>query len=464
MTRADRPKSLTLLLLLCTALAAGCSETEPDVPVETTEITETEILWDRYGVPHVYAVDSDELFYAFGWAQMESHGDLILRLYGESRGRAAEYWGSEHLEQDEWIRTVGIPTRAREWYQAQTPQLRGFLDAFARGMNDFADKHADRIGEEVRAVLPVQPDDSLALSHRVIHFEFVTSPRSTQSLERALGRAAGSNAWAVGPSRSASGNAMLLANPHLPWSGFYLWYEAHLVSPDLEFYGACLVGQPFMAIGFNRHLGWTHTVNTHDGADHYALELAGKGYRWDGKVQEFQRREETILVKQEDGSLREHRLEVLSTVHGPVVARRGRRAVALRLVGLYETDLIQQYWDMARATSLEEFETALARLQMPMFTVIYADREGHVLSLFGGLTPRRPAGDWNWFSLVPGNTSRTLWTEFHGYEELPRVVDPPSGWVQNANEPPWTTTLPYQVKADGVVVWSGEVKCVMCPG
>lgn len=65
-----------------------------------------EILWDKWGVPHVSAKDTQSLFYAFGWAQMQSHGNLLLRLYGESRGRAAEYWGQENYESDKWVRTM----------------------------------------------------------------------------------------------------------------------------------------------------------------------------------------------------------------------------------------------------------------------------------------------------------------------------------------------------------------------
>jgi acyl-homoserine-lactone acylase len=97
---------------------------------------------------------------------------------------------------------------------------------------------------------------------------------------------------------------------------------------------------------------------------------------------------------------------------------------------------------MARARNLAEFEAALKRLQLPMVTVMYADRAGHILHLFGGRTPVRPAGNWDWDGIVPGDTSATLWTQTHPYDELPRVLDPASGWLQNANDPPWTTTFP----------------------
>lgn len=73
----------------------------------------TELLWDTYGIPHIYAKDSKSLFQSFGWAQMQSHGNLLLRLYGQARGRASEYWGKEYLESDRWVRTMGVPSTLR---------------------------------------------------------------------------------------------------------------------------------------------------------------------------------------------------------------------------------------------------------------------------------------------------------------------------------------------------------------
>jgi acyl-homoserine-lactone acylase len=81
-------------------------------------------------------------------------------------------------------------------------------------------------------------------------------------------------------------------------------------------------------------------------------------------------------------------------------------------------------------------------LQMPMFTTVYADRDGHILHLFGGRTPVRPAGVDDWSGIVPGGSAATLWRETHPYRDLPRALDPASGWLQNANDPPWTTTFP----------------------
>ncbi len=400
-----------------------------------------EILWDTWGVPHVFGKDVESMGRAFGWAQAASHGNLLLRLYGQARGRGAEYWGEQYLATDRWVRLNGIPARARRWYDSQPPAFRRYLDAFAAGVNAYAAKHGDRIEAAVKVVLPVDAIDVMAHTQRVIHFTFVSRPLGAEQLNQ-FWQPAGSNAWAIGPTRSAGRNAMLLANPHLSWSDLYLFYEAHLVAPGVDVYGASLVGFPGPGIGFNSNLGWTHTVNTLDGSDHYELTLAEGGYRWDGAVRPFESEEQTIRVKGAGGAMREEKLLVRRSVHGPVIAERPGKALAMRVVGLDQPGLLHQWWDMGRARNLREFEAALKRLQIPMFTVMYADREGHILHLFNGRVPVRPKGEWNWQRIVPGDTSATLWTDTHPVEELPRVLDPPSGWLQNANDPPWTTTFP----------------------
>lgn len=446
--RWRRPLPPMLALLFALLVCIGARVTPGALPESPARSAGTEILWDSWGVPHIYGADSEGLFYAFGWAQMQSHGDLILRLYGQARGRAAEYWGPKYLQSDQWVRTVGIPTRARGWYEAQSPAFRKYLDAFAAGMNAYGRRHADLIADDVGMVLPVSATDVLSHVQRVIDFSFVTSPQAVAFGTRQWQPTGGSNGWAISPAHSASKHAMLLANPHLLWSDFYLFFEAQLSGPAYEAYGATLVGFPVLGIAFNDHLGWTHTVNTHDGQDLYELTLAEDGYRWEGKVHAFETEEQVLKVKQNDGAMRDEKLVVRRSIHGPVVAERGGKAIALRSVGLDAARMCEQWWDMARARNLREFEAVLRRLQIPTFTILYADRDGHILHLFGGQTPVRPKGEYNWSGIVPGDTPATLWTKFHSYEELPRVVDPSSGWLQNANDPPWTTTFPRALDAD----------------
>lgn len=455
-------------LLLSLAFTACTPTTQP--ATTTSGPTTAEILWDEWGIPHIYAGSDEAMFYASGWAQARAHGDLLLRLYGTSRGRAAEYWGAEQVDSDRWVHTVGIPGRAEAWVEAQSDEARGMLEAFVAGINAYAASHPDALDDSVEGVLPVTPVDVLAQVQRSIHFTFMAHPLRTRYVgerwkaERADRQAdlpsaappelmAGSNAWALSPSRSASGNALLLANPHLPWDDLFIWFEAQWTSPDFDSYGATLVGFPTPSIAFNDFLGWTHTVNTLDATDVYELTLGSGGidggYVFDGEVKPFETSTVTIQTKADDGSFSEEELTVRSSVHGPVFAHDDAGALALRVAGLDQPGLLDQYLAMNRATNLAEFEAASSRLQMPMFTTMYADRDGRVMHLFGGRIPVRPQdADYTWDAIVPGDTSATLWTETYAYEQLPKVVDPESGWLQNANDPPWTTTFPRALDPD----------------
>lgn len=407
----------------------------------------TEILWDTYGIPHIYGNNAQGAFQAFGWAQMQSHANLLLRLYGQARGRAAEYWGEEYLDSDKWVLSMGVPKRAIAWHKAQSAAFRSYIKAFADGINTYAKQHPDLIDPEVKVVLPVTPEDVLSHLQRVLLFTFVVDPGRVAQMSQ-TNSAPGSNAWAIAPKRSASGKAMLLANPHLPWGDLFLWYEAQITAPGIDAYGATLVGIPVLAIAFNDNLGWSHTVNTHDGWDAYELKLQKDGYLFDGKVRPFETASFPLKVKK-NGSLREQIFTVKSSVHGPVVSQKDGKALAVRVVGQDSFGILAQWWDMAKANNLNQFQKALQTLQLPMFTVMYADREGHIMHLFNGQVPVRQQGDFTyWQSIVPGDTSKTLWTKVHPYRDLPKVIDPASGWLQNANDPPWTTTFPTAIKAE----------------
>jgi acyl-homoserine-lactone acylase len=434
-----------------------------------------EILWDRYGVPHVYAADRESMFYAHGWAQMRNHADLLLRLYGESRGRAAEYWGGqENLQLDRWVHLNGVPERAKSWYDAQDPQFRKYLDEFARGINDFAAKNPAGISPEYRVVLPVTGLDVIQHPLRAVHYGYMGSrARMTNEVNVFLKRqssavgaqlklspttgattemtdeqrdemAAGSNTWAIGPSRSASRNAMLIINPHLSWGNtFYRYMQVHLVGPNFDQVGAPQVGFPVAVVGFNRNTGWGRTVNTIDTVDFFRLTVKDGQYVFDGSLRAFEREARTIRVKQPDGSLREERIDIRRSVHGPVVYDENGVAVAMRVAGLDRPKMLEQWFRMGEARTLEEFQSALRMMSVPMWHANYADDRGHIMFVFDGLVPRRRRHDFQyWTGVVPGDTSETLWTEYLSFDELPKSIDPANGWHQNANEPPWLMTLP----------------------
>jgi acyl-homoserine-lactone acylase len=408
----------------------------------------TEILWDEWGTPHVYARDAEGVFRGFGWAQMHNHGNLLLRLYAQARGNAAEFGGPEYLQSDRAARIMALPERGREWYAAQTPAFRRNIDAFAAGVNEYAATFSERLDDTFKPMLPLTGADVMAHVARDM-FIFVSGESGCSDALPAGALSgtgsAGSNAWAIGPSRSAGGNAMLLANPHLNWAGEHIMFEAHLVAPGYDLYGTALAGFPTITIGFNDRLGWTHSNNPIDACDLYELTPAEGGYRFDGQVRPFETRTETLRVRDADGTSHEEAITLRRSVHGPVVEHDGR-LLAIRIASVGQTSaagLVEQWWEMGRAQNLTEFQAALKRNQLPLFNVIYADRDQHVMAFFGGQVPVRPSGyTGSWRGIVSGDTSATLWTAVHPYEELPGVIDPPGGYVQNSNSSPWSYTFP----------------------
>jgi acyl-homoserine-lactone acylase len=401
-----------------------------------------DILWDTYGVPHIYGTTIQAMYYGFGWSQMHNHGNLIAKLYGQARGKAAEYWGSNYLIRDKEIHLFNIPALAKAEYGEQNPEFRTYLDAFTRGINDYVSAHPEAISQENKQVFPIGPEDVLAHCIRVIFTEFVAG----EDIGHVAMMRPGSNAIAIAPSRSSAGAAMLLANPHLAWAGLFTFFEAHLQAAGFEAYGASLVGFPVLSIAFNEHLGWTHTVNPIDACDRYELSLKGVGYLLDSAVLPFEKRSIVLKVRQPDGTLTDQAITLNYSKQGPVFEGSGNKAFAIRIAGMANPDILYQWHRMALARNWKEFETALKMMQLPMFNVIYADQAGNILYFFDGNLPERPEFDWKfWHGAIDGTLSKYIWNRNLAYEDLPKLLNPRTGFVQNANDPPWNCTYPAEL-------------------
>jgi acyl-homoserine-lactone acylase len=400
----------------------------------------TEILWDNYGVPHIYANTNKEMYYAFGWAQMNNHANLLLQIYGQARGRAAEYWGADWLVSDKEVLLYDLPAKAKDIYKKQAAEYKSYIDAFVKGINDYANDHPGAIDKEMKVVLPVTGEDVFANIQRTVYRFLTASERAaTETLFQP-----GSNALAIGPSRSASGHAMLVINPHLPWKpDFTSQFEANLNTPSLHAYGVTMIGMPLLFLAFNDHLGWTHTVNTLDASDRYQLTLQGNGYLLDGATVLFDKNSKLIKVKQGDRTMKEEKMEIKISKHGPVMGEKDNKAWVVRIAGLENDKLFEEYHKMISARNFSEFESALKMMQIPMFNLLYADKDGNIFYLFNGNLPKRPEGNFAyWRGTVDGTRSTLIWNETLSYDELPKVLNPPTGFLQNANEPPWNCTYP----------------------
>lgn len=404
----------------------------------------TEILWDRYGIPHIFAGDHASLFYAYGYAQMEGHAELLLRLYAQARGRAAEFYGESYLESDRWVRVNGIPETAKQWAAQQSPEFAPLLRSFVAGLNAWGAEHGDSLSVPARAILPLTVEDVLAHGLRVIHYDWIVNPAKIATrLRRANLDVHGSNEWAIAPARSASGHALLLSNSHLEWGDMHTYFEVQLQAPGVTSYGAVWIGFPTLRQCFTDWLGWTQTTNSPNEGDLYRLKLQDGGYVLDGKVRQFEVQKQVIRVRQKNGALRDETLTVRRSVHGPIVVDRDGMAIALRVSGLDRPRLFEQFWKMGLARNLDQFQDAMRIQQLPLFNTAYADRDGHIMYLYNAAPPVRARGDYAfWAGVVPGDQSDLIWTKIHPYEDLPKVIDPPNGFVQNCNDTPWTSAYP----------------------
>lgn len=208
-----------------------------------------------------------------------------------------------------------------------------------------------------------------------------------------------------------------------------------------------MVGIPNLQIAFNDYLGWTHTVNGVQPWTGFEVDLASENsYYYDGAILPITTETITYRVKQVIGYRTETVINEF-TIHGQIMARAEGKVLVKRLAGFDDNlrpDAIKQWWDMGRARSLAEFNAVMSQLQVPMFYTIVTTRDDDIMLNFNGWVPKRSYGGTyaDWAVPVNGSTSATWWSDVHPWEELPTIINPPSGFVQNANEPPWTATFP----------------------
>ncbi len=440
------------------------------------------ILWDNYAVPHIYGPDIPTVIKGLGYAAMENHAETVLSNVALARGRYAEYFGAgpnnSYVAGDELVRIEGIPNRAVRWLQQGGATQQQYIQAVCDGANEYAQRYGSTIPPQLQKILPLVPTDVTALEQYTIWFNFLTETSNVPNLEAnwlatgSLGTPPqnpaiprnGSNGWAIGPAKlvPGNGNAILMGNPHLPWGvnappgglGIYQWMEANLVvgnpnSPTLNAQGVTFVGAPFIGIGFNDYLGWTHTNNTIKNADLYQLTLdsTGNNYLYAGQYYPLVHSTDTIQVLQADGTtLLPQTVDIYNAIQGPVIAfNSGRtKALALRVPGLAQNSLVTQYWDMITATSLKQFMAAESQLQMPFFNTMYADKSGKIFYLFGGGQPDRSASNMpflNYEMILDGTNPALVWTQTLPFSKLPQAINPTDGFIANSNNPPWNTAF-----------------------
>ena len=438
----------TLLLADTTPAGSSAPTVAPLTAAEEVEARRlaqgVTIYRDSWGVPHIHGQSDRHVLFGFAYAQAEDFFWQVEDTYILSLGRYSEVHGPKGLNSDTLNRAFEVVPKSRAAYRELEPEYQELCGAFALGLNYYLATHPET---KPRLITHFEPWQMLAFGRQVfLELTFRYTRLSNNFLPRSHNQvwaASGSNGWAIGPKRTASGGTMLFVNPHLPWFGFSQMYEAHLKSDEgWSFAGATMYGNCVPTMGHNEHLGWTYTTNEPDVADVWRVTFDDPEhplrYRYGEGYREATEWGETIKIKQ-GNRLVNRVVKFRKTHHGPVVVKEDdEHYLAAQIAGMESARMMRQQLECVRARNYLEFQQALEMQQFPVMNVIYADNAGNIMFLYNGLVPKRDP-QFNWSRPVDGSDPRTEWQGLHAVKDLPRVFNPSDGYVQNCNSSPFTT-------------------------
>ncbi|MEM8946086.1 MAG: penicillin acylase family protein [Planctomycetota bacterium] len=434
------------LLLLMMSLHADASQ----VGDSEALARQVKIHRDAFGVPHIFGRTDESTFFGFGYAQSEDYFWQVEDAYILALGRYAEIHGPKGLNSDKLNRAFEIVTRSKRDYAALDATSQRLYSAFVAGINYYLETHPN---VRPRLITKFEPWHVLAYyRHIALELSFRFTGLSSEYLPRRnphVWAASGSNGWVIDGKRTASSSSMLLANPHMPSFGFAQLAEAHLRSDGggtqepWNFVGAGFYGCPTLALGHNERLGWTLVTNQPDIADTWRINFNHSSdplaYEYDGDYRKADAWTETIRVRKARG-MDDRKFEFRKTHHGPIVAAENDGArLAARICGIFETIPLRQSLHMMRASNLEEFREALGLMQILYMNVLYADCDGNIQFVYTGRVPRRNP-NFDWSRPLDGSDPATEWLGYHSLDELPQVVNPAAGFLQNCNSTPLMVT------------------------
>ncbi len=447
------------------------------------------ITRDAMGIPTIAARNDADAAFALGYVHAEDRlfqMDLRRRF---AAGRLAEWFGAPAVDSDRMMRTLGLARAAERQYEVLPREVQAGLKAYAAGVNaylrdrrsalpleyyllraepepwrptdtliagklmawllagnyrsELVHAHvAERVKpEELPILYPAYPKDGpVVLGDLAPIYRALPLDRLIALMPAIEDPARASNNWVVDGSHTVSGKPILANDPHLELQIPGFWYLARLVTPDHTVSGGTIAGSPVVIIGQNERIAWGFTNTGSDVSDLFIEKIdpddAGK-YLTPTGPQPFVTRKETIGVRGADPV----EITVRETRHGPVVSdlagfappsAEPGYALALQATYLMDGDRTPQaFWEMNRATDWPSFYRALAKFDAPEQNVVYADVDGHIAFAAPARVPIRAKGD-GWMPM-PGWTGEYDWTGFVPFDELPQVVDPPSGRIVTAN-------------------------------
>ncbi|HYX82371.1 MAG TPA: penicillin acylase family protein [Gemmatimonadales bacterium] len=433
---AVRSGSLRLLFattLVCTAISVLHAQQGRDVARWKRQAKDVTIIRDDWGIAHIYGkTDADAVFGA-EYAQAEDDFNRIETNYLNALGRMAEAEGAAALFQDLRQRLFIDPDSLRAEYRTSPSWLKKLMDAFADGLNYFLFKHPE---VKPRVITHFEPWMALSFTEGSIggdierisvrdlaafYGDSAAATRTSGDGDPLDSDPSGSNGIAIAPRLTANGHALLWINPH---TSFYFRSELQMVSEEgLNAYGAATWGQFFIYQGFNARAGWMHTSSGVDNIDEFLTAQPGRA------------RSITLAFKTDSGLARKT-FTVYDTPHGPVVRKDGDRFVSVSLMNRHVNALLQSY-TRTKARDLAAFRQIMELHTNSSNNTVFADASGNIAYFHSNYIPRRDTS-LDWSKPVNGDNPAANYRGVLSFDETPNVVNPPSGWVYNSNNWPWS--------------------------
>jgi len=404
------------------------------------------VIRDQWGVPHIYGDTDADAAFGLAWAHCEDDFEDIQLTFMGTKNLLGRQIGPRGALFDYGMQFLEIDSIVTSRYESDLSlAFRNVLKGYAQGVNRFAALHPKKVIR--KQVFPITGHDIIKM------YTFNTSlmaglgmaikaVRDDKVAEYTTINDLGSNAIAVSPEQMIDEKGYLLVNTHLPIEGQRAWYEAHINSNEgWNMLGALFPGGVTAFIGTNPHLGWCHTFNFHNFGDVYLLKINPKNksqYEYDGEWRNFRTGKAKLVVKLFGQPIPVKR-KLFFSEYGPVYKSRSGDYYAFRFPGYTDIRAAEQWFNMNKASNLNEFEAALSMEAVPLFNTVYADIEGNILLHSGGKVPRRDPG-LDWQQPIVANTSAYKWEAFLDYEELPTIKNPACGYVYNANQTPLEAT------------------------
>lgn len=442
-------KKILLLLLLPVQLLAQ--------PFSSSEISKWEkqakqvtIIRDNWGIPHIYGKTDADAVFGLLYAQCEDDFKRVEMNYIEKLGRMSEIKGEAELQNDLYIKLIIDSADAVADYKKSPLWLQKLMNAYADGINYYLYKHPDVKPALLNRFKPWFPllwtDGSIgAIStgdiseSDVKNFYLGGETPSVAKKDFFEEQITGSNGFAIAPSKTESGNAILYINPHVT---FYFRPEVHMVSEEgLNVYGAVTWGQFFIYQGFNEHCGWMHTSSNVDVADLYAEKINKQNNSLFYEYNKTQRPVTQKLIPlryKKDNQLQTKIITTYYTHHGPIMGKRDGKWISVRGYNRSLTSLIQS-WQRTKTKGLDDYKKNMSLLANTSNNTVFADAKGNIAYWHGDYVPRRDT-KLNWSLPVDGSTSATEWKGLHTLDEIVHVYNPATGWIQNCNSTAFTVS------------------------